>query len=147
MVFLTKGMVKEMFCHNCGAKIHDGIKFCTNCGYSADEKEQQSRQIQSIPQPAPSVEYRYLIPDENRPVSPWIIALLTMLYSIPLVGFVACLVFSFNDNVNIRNHARSIWCFALIGLVLFITFLIIGGVTGTTDQLMDILESLHIIEY
>lgn len=136
-----------MNCQKCGAPIPNGVKFCTNCGYNTAEKAQQSRPVQYIPQAAPSVEYRYIIPEENKPISPWIIALLTMLYAIPLVGFISCIVFSFNSNINIRNHARSLWCAAIISILLLLALTVIGAATGTLDRMMDLLENLGIIEY
>ena len=36
-----------MFCHNCGAKMPDGVKFCTNCGQKLYEEPKTEQPVQS----------------------------------------------------------------------------------------------------
>lgn len=38
-----------MFCRNCGSEQRDGVKFCTNCGASLEELQQESTQTQQDP--------------------------------------------------------------------------------------------------
>lgn len=52
-----------------------------------------------------------------------------ILFSIPIVGFIVLLVFSFGGtkNVNLRNFARSYFCFLIVIVIFAIIVAIIGG--------------------
>lgn len=52
-----------------------------------------------------------------------------LLFSIPCVGFILLLIFSFGgtQNVNLKNFARSYFCLLIIAVVLF---LVLAGITG-----------------
>lgn len=71
------------------------------------------------------------VPEEYRPISMWGYFGYEILFSIPCVGFILLLVFSFGGakNVNLRNFARSYFCF-LILLVVLILICTIAGATG-----------------
>lgn len=59
--------------------------------------------------------------ERYRPLSPWAYVGLNILFSIPIVGFVFLIVYTFSgSNINRRNYARSFWCTALISLIVFI---------------------------
>lgn len=46
-----------------------------------------------------------------KPLSPWAYFGYNILFSIPVIGFILLIVFSFsNDNINRRNYARSFFC-------------------------------------
>ena len=68
------------------------------------------------------------IPEEYKPISMWGYFGYELLFSIPCVGFILLLVFAFGGtkNVNLRNFARSYFCYMIIGLGIFITITIIG---------------------
>ena len=63
------------------------------------------------------------IPEEYKPISMWGYFGYELLFSIPCVGFILLLVFSFGGtkNVNLRNFARSYFCYMIIagGMLLF----------------------------
>lgn len=66
--------------------------------------------------------YDYKGPREFRPLSPWAYFGYSLLFSIPLVGFIVALVLSFNDsNINRRCFARSYF----VGLLVFLIFLLV----------------------
>lgn len=71
--------------------------------------------------------------EQYRPLSPWQYFGLSILFSIPVVGFIFLLVFTFNNNnINRRNFARSYWCGLLIGIcvaILVIIFALIFGIS------------------
>ena len=77
-------------------------------------------------QPAPQQ------PAQNQKLmGPWGYVGWQLLFSIPLVGFILLIVFSFDDsNLNRRNFARSYWCALLIGLILILVTVILLVVTG-----------------
>ena len=62
------------------------------------------------------------IPEEYKPISMWGYFGYSILFVIPLVGIILLLVFSFGGtrNVNLRNYARSYFCWIIISVVLFL---------------------------
>ncbi len=125
-----------MNCPNCGAPVDPGQKFCTSCGAGLP---------QSAPVTAPSAAGRTdPIPAQVRPLSPWAYFGLSLLFAIPLVGFICLIVFSFDDsNLNRRNYARSFWCALLVGLVVIIALFALLSATGGMEYLEDYYSSLY----
>lgn len=65
--------------------------------------------------------YGYNGSPEFKPLSPWAYFGYSVLFSIPIVGFICNLVFCFADgNRNRKNFARSIWVSSLFVLILSI---------------------------
>lgn len=61
------------------------------------------------------------LPDEYRPLSPWAYFGYSILFSVPLVGFICLIVFSFNNkNINRRNFARSYFCIYILVIILVV---------------------------
>lgn len=71
------------------------------------------------------------IPEEYRPISMWGYFGYELLFSIPCVGFILLIIFSVGGtkNINLRNFARSYFCFLLI-LVALVLLLAATGVTA-----------------
>lgn len=71
------------------------------------------------------------IPEEYRPISMWGYFGYEILFSIPCIGLILLIVFSLGGtkNVNLRNFARSYFCFLIIVVVLFF-ILVATGVIG-----------------
>lgn len=69
------------------------------------------------------------LPEEYRPISMWGYFGYQILFSIPCVGFIALLIFAFGGtkNVNLKNFARSYFCFTIILVVLVVLFTIASG--------------------
>ncbi len=74
------------------------------------------------------------LPEQYRPLSPWAYFGLSILFSIPVLGFIFLIIFSIsNGNINRRNFARSYWCVLVIAVVAFVIMLIFGGgIAGIT---------------
>ena len=54
-----------------------------------------------------------------------------LLFAIPIVGFILTIVFSFGGtkNINLRNFARSYFCYLIVALIIIlIIFSIAGGI-------------------
>lgn len=67
------------------------------------------------------------VPPEFKPMGTWAYIGLTILFSIPIIGLIFLIVFSFSDaNINRRNFARSYFCL----MVLFIILIVVGVATG-----------------
>ena len=72
--------------------------------------------------------YGYEGDPKFRPLSPWAYLGYTILFSIPIVGFVLLIVFSIIEgNVNRKNYARSYFCALVIVLVLVVIVALTGG--------------------
>ena len=55
------------------------------------------------------------LPSQYRPLGAWAYFGYMILFSIPVIGFILLIVFSFNNsNINRRNFARSYWCIFLL---------------------------------
>lgn len=73
------------------------------------------------------------IPSQYKPLGAWAYFGYTLLFSLPLVGFILLIVFSFNDdNINRRNFARSYWCALLVGVIIMVILIILAAVFGLT---------------
>lgn len=67
------------------------------------------------------------IPEKFYPLSPWEYFGLTILYSIPVVGFVFLIVFSFSSNINKKNFTRSYWCIYILVAIIIGVMIALGG--------------------
>lgn len=72
------------------------------------------------------------IPEEYKPISMWGYLGYQLLFSIPLIGFILLVVFSLGGtkNINLKNFARSYFCYAIIVLVIVVSFIIIFAGTA-----------------
>ena len=78
------------------------------------------------------------LPEEYRSISMWGYFGYQILFSIPCVGFIALLIFAFGGtkNVNLKNFARSYFCFTIILVVLVVLFTIaFGGAAAAYSNL------------
>lgn len=80
--------------------------------------------------------------EEYRPLSAWSYVLLSILYSIPVIGWLFLIIFTFNKrNINRRNYTRSYWYRIIPFIAIFIyaysTYpgLIPSSVIETIDQI------------
>ncbi len=156
-----------MNCPNCGAPLGPNDKFCTSCGslikaqtadqnqYSAPPPQYNAVPTQYNSAPAssyappvqpvqvvtPTVNSAPEIPYQYRPLSAWAYWGYSILFAIPLVGFILLIVFSFSDeNINRRNFARSYFCWLLIAIIVTVVLLLLGVsfLGSLTDALGDL---------
>lgn len=74
------------------------------------------------------------LPEKYRPLSPWAYWGWSILYTIPVIGFIFLIVNSFRDsNINRRNFTRSYWC----GLLLALIIVVILAATGTLTAILS----------
>lgn len=96
-----------IFCQNCGSQMEENGTVCANCG--ADQRAFQANC--PSPNPAPQV--------DTRPVSTLKFLGLILLFSLPLVGWIICLVMAFAaKNANVRHFARASMIWILVTLIL-----------------------------
>lgn len=123
-------------------------KFCEYCGtlLSQEEQTQNSYQKQEsrnngnpypggaqtgYQQPYPPQD-EDMLPPQYKPISMWGYFGYQLLFSIPCVGLILLLVFSFGgtQNVNLKNFARSYFCFLIILAIVFGILTVTGSIAG-----------------
>ena len=82
-------------------------------------------------------------PPELRPIGAWGYVGLTLLYAIPVIGWIFLIVFTFhNGNLNRRSFTRSYWCALLVLLILVLAITVIGLISGKLNDVVDIITDL-----
>ena len=120
------------FCTECGNEIRDGIAFCTNCGAKV---EQDISTPQVMPEMQPSTRP---VPQRTAPPAPQYVPVsqpkaeipadktvstgtffgLMFLFSLPILGWLICLIVAFAaKNQNIKHFARAMLIWLVIALV------------------------------
>ena len=88
----------------------------------------QATGAQNGARPHPQVQFQsdtVVLPDEYTPISMWGYFGYEILFSIPIVGFIVLIVLSINGkNQNVKNFARSYFCFTIIVLILLVILLV-----------------------
>ena len=92
------------------------------------QKSWQATGAQNGARPHPQVQFQsdtVVLPDEYKPISMWGYFGYEILFSIPIVGFIVLIVLSINGkNQNVKNFARSYFCFTIIVLILLVILLV-----------------------
>ena len=128
-----------MKCTTCGTEL-TANQTCPQCGTSAPAFEAP------LPPPIPP---KYVteakIPLNYKPLSPWAYYGFQLLFSIPLVGFICLIVFSFDSgNINRRNFARSYWCALLIQVILIVLVVVLVLVLNLDQSIIEEVQSLPV---
>ena len=77
------------------------------------------------------------VPPEFRPLGAWAYFGLSLLFSIPVIGWIFLIVFALSDaNINRRNYARSYF-------IVFIIMLVLVLVCYFTGNLNAYIQNLH----
>lgn len=85
---------------------------------------------------------------ENKPISMWGYFGYEILFSIPIIGFILLIIFSFVPrNKNVKNFARSYFCMFILVLIIVIALIVtvtVSAATGSLDLtfITDIIDSL-----
>ena len=64
------------------------------------------------------------IPEQYKPISMWGYLGYSILFALPIIGIIMIFVFSFSkdENINVRNYARSYILIYVIGVILYLIF-------------------------
>ena len=142
------------FCTECGKEIADGVAFCTECGTKAPADpatattetvtEAKDTKVE-IPvvhtPPAQSYQaqqtYTQPAPDPaSKVVGTGAYFGLMLLFAIPIIGQIACLIMAFvPKNKNIKHFARAMLIWTIIGII--IAALVIGGIILLVNTFSD----------
>ena len=146
------------FCTECGAALRDGIAFCTQCGAKA-EPDAPAPQTAPAPRPAPQrtapppPQYAPAPDPKEAPVREKAVSTgaffgLMFLFSLPVLGWLACLIMAFAPkNLNIKHFARAMLIWLVIALVIgtiagFAVNALVRSVTPYIEQAMGELGSI-----
>lgn len=78
-----------------------------------------------------NVDNKINIPNNYKPLSAWAYFGYSFLFTLPLIGFILLIVFSFNNsNINRRNFARSYWCSLLVAVIIIVVMVILFFALG-----------------
>ena len=73
------------------------------------------------------------LPPELRPLSPWNYFGLTVLYALPVVGWIFLAIHAIGaTNINKRNFARSFFC----SYILFVILIVVLAASGYMSYLL-----------
>ena len=134
-------------CTQCGKELTPGTAFCTECGAKASAPIPPP---QPAPQPRPAPPAPPAAPTD-KVVSTGSFFGLMLLYALPLVGWIICIVMAFAPkNRNIKNYTRAVLIWAIIGLVLAGLLAALAAIfagsleamTGDLGEIGSILENI-----
>ncbi len=118
-----------MFCNNCGTQIPPNARSCPNCGAPIVNPEQPKMT-------------KDMLPPEYKVISPWQYFGLQILFSIPIIGFIFLIVFTFSkSNYNRRAYARSFWCSLILGIILAVIAGVAIASSGIVSTLVDVVSA------
>ena len=82
------------------------------------------------------------VPSEYKPISMWGYFGYELLFGIPVIGFIILLVFAFggSGNINVKNFARSKFCYVILLFVIFVVLTAIGMATGAAESIADMMS-------
>ncbi len=129
-------------CPNCGNET-DG-KFCPECGSLTEAVQQpvQAAAVDNIPRPTPVYNAPPVVinnttnngvPDNMRLMGAWAYVGYSLLYAIPIVGFIFLIIHSCqSSHLNRRSYARSYWCWLIIAAAVFVVLLVLVLILGSS---------------
>ena len=78
------------------------------------------------------------LPSKYKPLTAWGYFWLSVLYAIPVIGWIFLVVFAVSDgNVNRRSHARSYFCPTVFVILLAIAFIVLVAVGAVQLPLLS----------
>lgn len=119
--------------------------FCPKCGGATVAEAAPAPQVIVNTPAAPKTITKEDLPEQYKPLSAWAYWGLSILFSVPVVGFIFLIVFSFSGaNINRRSYARSYWIWALISVICAIVAIIViactVGFSGLGEQIANALK-------
>ena len=148
------------FCTECGKEIAAGVAFCTECGTKAPadpatattetvtEAKDTKVETPVVHTPTAQTGYQpqqtYTQPaadHTNKVVGTGAYFGLMLLFALPIIGFIACIIMAFAPkNKNIKHFARAQLIWTVIAVVLL--GILVAVITLLTNSLMDYLGQI-----
>ena len=142
------------FCTECGKEIADGVAFCTECGTKAPadpavattetvteakDTKVETPVVHTPPAQSYQAQQTYIQPapdPTSKVVGTGAYFGLMLLFAIPIIGQIACLIMAFAPkNKNIKHFARAQLIWMVIGII--IAALVIGGIVLLVNTFSD----------
>ena len=148
--------MNESKCTSCGAVLPDGAKFCENCGAKVEivpnavcaqaaAPDSQKAQYTAPPSSPASPDNENMYRKKYGVTGFWAFFGLIILFGLPVIGFIAAIVFSFApENRNLKNFARAWVAVRLIGVIL--SAVAIGLFIGAIAAFIGAVASLDFAE-
>lgn len=148
-------------CKNCGKELTDNMMFCAECGTKVVEDvkpapqptpqvaPQPKPQPQTASQPKPAPQPTVGAEKTNKVVGLGAYFGLIVLYAIPVIGFIACIIMAFvPKNKNIKNFARAMLIWLAIGLVVGIISIsivskVVTSITNAFSRYEEMIEQYN----
>ncbi len=97
--------------------------YANNQDYSYNQNYGNNQNFNNNPNyniPNYNIQNTPFIPEEYRPISMWGYVGYMLVFSLPIAGLISLIIFAFGGtkNINLRNFARSYFCWALIGIII-----------------------------
>ena len=129
------------FCTECGAPLKEGATFCSACGAKApaEKKPEAAPETPAAPQPVYQTQQTYTpSAPAAQPVSTAYYFWMMLLFAVPVVGLIVCLVTAFSgDDTSRKNFSRAVLIWILVAIVLSIIVAIAIAAVG--GSIMNIL--------
>ena len=140
------------FCTECGAKLKDGAAFCSECGAKVPAGKQPGAAPETPPQtqaqPAAAEQQTYQprqtytvpvsTPPAVQPISTAYYFWMMLLFAVPVIGLIVCLVTAFSgEDASRKNFSRAVLIWILVAIVLSIIVAIAIAAVG--GSIMNIL--------
>ena len=78
------------------------------------------------------------LPSKYRPIGAWGYFGLTILFSLPVIGWLCLIIFACSgSNVNRRSFARSYFCGFILVAILIVVLIIVGGGFGAVMEMIQ----------
>ncbi len=127
-----------MKCPHCSMEIPDIARHCPHCGAAVGVETEVPMTPPVYMAPAPREMTEDDLPAKYRPLGAWGYFGYSLLFSLPVVGFILLIVFSCNgSNINRRNYARSYWCglvlVAIVAVIVAVLAMVFGAATGGAE--------------
>ena len=120
-----------MRCSYCGQEMDANSRFCPSCGKSvvhveAGRKDTSAHFRSNSPEMTAAD-----LPQNLKPLGAWAYFGYSLLFAIPIVGFIILCVFALGgtNNINLKNFARSYFCVILFWLIVALIVLAVTGIT------------------
>lgn len=129
------------FCTECGAPLKEGATFCSACGAKApaEKKPEAAPETPAAPQPVYQTQQTYTpSAPAAQPVSTAYYFWMMLLFAIPVIGLIVCLVTAFSgEDASRKNFSRAALIWILVAIVLSIIVAIAIAAVG--GSIMNIL--------
>ena len=133
------------FCTECGAPLKEGATFCSACGAKApaEKKPEAAPETPAAPQPVYQTQQTYTpSAPAAQPVSTAYYFWMMLLFAVPVIGLIVCLVTAFSgDDTSRKTFSRAVLIWILVAIVLSIIVAIAIAAVG--GSIMNILFNIY----